>query len=58
MVCNVCFNATVVLKTVENLGVSHVKVSDQYRGKLESQLKTLNFPYRPDAVSMFPIVHL
>ncbi|XP_039857803.1 DNA primase large subunit [Simochromis diagramma] len=38
-----------LLKTVENLGVSHVKLTDPYRDKLESQLKALNFPYRPDA---------
>uniref|UniRef100_A0AAX7U9W9 DNA primase large subunit n=1 Tax=Astatotilapia calliptera TaxID=8154 RepID=A0AAX7U9W9_ASTCA len=45
-----------LLKTVENLGVSHVKLTEPYRRKLESQLKALNFPYRPDAVSMFPIL--
>lgn len=50
--------ATVVLKTVENLGVSHVKLTDLYISKLEKELKALNFPYRPDAVSMFPIMQL
>lgn len=47
------FNATAVLKTVENLGVSYVKLSDQYTKKLDSESKALNFPYRPDAVSIF-----
>ncbi|XP_074531963.1 DNA primase large subunit [Halichoeres trimaculatus] len=37
-----------LLKTVENLGVSYVKLSDQYKSKLENELKNLNFPYRPD----------
>lgn len=37
-----------LLKTVENLGVSYVKQSEQYSKKLENELKTLNFPYRPD----------
>ena len=46
------FNASAVLKTVESLGVSAVKLSEQYRTKLQHELKNLNFPYRPDAVSM------
>ncbi|TNN67217.1 DNA primase large subunit [Liparis tanakae] len=37
-----------LLKTVENLGVSCVKLSDQYTRKLDSESKTLNFVYRPD----------
>ncbi|KAK5607866.1 DNA primase large subunit, partial [Crenichthys baileyi] len=37
-----------LLKTVENLGVSCVKYSDQYSKKLEAELKTLNFPYRTE----------
>ncbi|XP_017268330.1 DNA primase large subunit [Kryptolebias marmoratus] len=39
-----------LLKTVENLGVSYVKQSEQYKQKLEKELKNLNFSYRPDAV--------
>ncbi|XP_055008189.1 DNA primase large subunit, partial [Boleophthalmus pectinirostris] len=35
-----------LLKTIENLGVSYVKLSDQYAKKLESEFKNLNFPYR------------
>ncbi|KAA8583893.1 DNA primase large subunit [Etheostoma spectabile] len=38
-----------LLKTIENLGVSHVKLSDQYTKKLESESKALNFLYRPEA---------
>ncbi|XP_041803558.1 DNA primase large subunit [Chelmon rostratus] len=38
-----------LLKTVENAGVSHVKQSEQYTKKLESEFKALNFPYRPEA---------
>ncbi|XP_040033779.1 DNA primase large subunit [Gasterosteus aculeatus] len=38
-----------LLKTVENVGVSYLKGSDQYSNKLVSELKSLNFPYRPDA---------
>ncbi|XP_047207779.1 DNA primase large subunit isoform X1 [Girardinichthys multiradiatus] len=37
-----------LLKTVENLGVSYVKYSEQYSKKLEAELKTLNFPYRTE----------
>lgn len=47
------FNATAVLKTIENLGVCHVKLSEQYTKKLEAEFKTLSFPYRAEAVSMF-----
>lgn len=50
---SVFFNATAVLKTTENLGVSYVKVSEDYAKKLGAELKTLNFPYRSEAVSMF-----
>lgn len=35
-----------LLKTIENLGVSYVKQSEQYTTKLENELKNLNFPYR------------
>lgn len=37
-----------LLKTVENLGVSYVKLAEQYSKKLENELKNLNFPYRSD----------
>ncbi|XP_015218762.2 DNA primase large subunit isoform X2 [Lepisosteus oculatus] len=37
-----------LLKTVENLGVSYVKTSDLYIKKLDSEIKTLNFPYRSE----------
>lgn len=47
-----------VLKTIENLGVSHVKLSEQYTKKLEAEFKTLSFPYRPEAVSMHFIYYL
>ncbi len=47
------FVATAVLKTIENLGVSHVKLSELYSKKLEHEFKNLSFPYRPEAVSMF-----
>lgn len=35
-----------LLKTIENLGVSYVKQSEQYTKKLENEFKNLNFPYR------------
>lgn len=35
-----------LLKTVENLGVSYVKTSDQYATKLEGEFRKLNFPFR------------
>lgn len=38
-----------LLKTIENLGVSHVKQSELYMKKLEAELKILNFPYRLEA---------
>nr|XP_057915095.1 DNA primase large subunit [Doryrhamphus excisus] len=37
-----------LLKTVENLGVSYVKLSDQYIKKLNHEIKNLNFPYRAE----------
>ncbi|XP_077093246.1 DNA primase large subunit isoform X2 [Siphateles boraxobius] len=37
-----------LLKTVENLGVSYVKTSDQYKKKLETEFKSLNFPIRTE----------
>ncbi|XP_020488455.2 DNA primase large subunit [Labrus bergylta] len=44
-----------LLKTVENLGVSYVKLSEQYSYKLEKELKNLNFPYRPEADDKKPV---
>ncbi|XP_037639232.1 DNA primase large subunit [Sebastes umbrosus] len=38
-----------LLKTIENLGVSYVKLSDQYKKKLESESNALNFLYRDAA---------
>lgn len=35
-----------LLKTIENVGISYVKQSEQYSKKLENELKNLNFPYR------------
>ncbi|KAM4771446.1 DNA primase large subunit [Rhinophrynus dorsalis] len=35
-----------LLKTIENLGVSYVKSSDDYNAKLENELRKLKFPYR------------
>ncbi|CAG09433.1 unnamed protein product, partial [Tetraodon nigroviridis] len=37
-----------LLKTVETLGVSYVKLSEQYQKKLETESKNLNFPYRSE----------
>uniref|UniRef100_H2M2S7 DNA primase large subunit n=1 Tax=Oryzias latipes TaxID=8090 RepID=H2M2S7_ORYLA len=37
-----------LLKTVENLGVSYVKHSSQYKLKMDNELRLLHFPYRPD----------
>lgn len=47
----VSLNTLTVLKTVENLGVSFVKLSEQYQRKLENESKILNFPYRSEVVS-------
>lgn len=47
------FLAPAVLKTVENVGVSYVKLSEQYTKKLDSESKNLNLPYRPESVSRF-----
>lgn len=41
-----------MLKTVETLGVSYVKLSEQYQKKLETESKNLNFPYRSETVSI------
>ncbi|XP_070697326.1 DNA primase large subunit [Pempheris klunzingeri] len=43
-----------LLKTIENLGVSHVKLSDQYTKKLEAESKALNFPYRSEVEDRKP----
>ncbi|XP_005156868.2 DNA primase large subunit isoform X1 [Danio rerio] len=37
-----------LLKTVENLGVSYVKTTDQYIKKLEAEFLSLNFPFRAE----------
>ncbi|XP_028676335.1 DNA primase large subunit [Erpetoichthys calabaricus] len=37
-----------LLKTIENIGVSYVKTSEQYSKKLEAELRKLLFPYRVD----------
>ncbi|KAI4896590.1 hypothetical protein NFI96_018221, partial [Prochilodus magdalenae] len=37
-----------LLKTVENLGVSYVKMSEQYMKKLHTEISSLNFPYRTE----------
>lgn len=37
-----------LLKTIENLGVSYVKQTEQYDNKLERELKNLHFPYREE----------
>uniref|UniRef100_A0A6Q2ZQI9 DNA primase large subunit n=1 Tax=Esox lucius TaxID=8010 RepID=A0A6Q2ZQI9_ESOLU len=38
-----------LLKTVENLGVSYVKTSEQYTKKLDTEFSSLNFPFRSEA---------
>ncbi|KAK5908362.1 hypothetical protein CgunFtcFv8_016429 [Champsocephalus gunnari] len=43
-----------LLKTIENLGVSYVKLSDQYIKKLEAESKALNFLYRTEATGLLP----
>ncbi|XP_037750189.1 DNA primase large subunit isoform X3 [Chelonia mydas] len=35
-----------LLKVVENLGVSYVKGSDEYKSKLEREIRKLKFPYK------------
>lgn len=51
-----------MLKTVENLGVSYVKNSEQYMKKLETEFLSLNFPLRTELVrthsSHFVFVYL
>ncbi|KAJ8360000.1 hypothetical protein SKAU_G00165250 [Synaphobranchus kaupii] len=38
-----------LLKTVENLGVSYVKGSEDYNRKLSAEISSLSFPYRTEA---------
>lgn len=52
------FIVTAVLKTIENLGVSYVKLSEQYSKKLENESKILNFPYRSDVVSIYSMKYI
>lgn len=40
----------IVLKTVENLGVSYVKTSEEYRTKLYTEFSNLGFPHKVGAV--------
>ncbi|CAH2248790.1 DNA primase large subunit [Pelobates cultripes] len=35
-----------LLKTIENFGVSYMKTSEDYKSKLEAELRKLKFPYR------------
>ncbi|KPP73838.1 hypothetical protein Z043_107049 [Scleropages formosus] len=41
-----------LLKTVENLGVTHIKTSEDYSKKLHAEISSLNFPHRTE-VSTF-----
>uniref|UniRef100_A0A3P8Z0P9 DNA primase large subunit n=1 Tax=Esox lucius TaxID=8010 RepID=A0A3P8Z0P9_ESOLU len=43
-----------LLKTVENLGVSYVKTSEQYTKKLDTEFSSLNFPFRSEKSSSGP----
>ncbi|XP_053292996.1 DNA primase large subunit [Pleuronectes platessa] len=47
-----------LLKTIENLGVSYLKVSEDYKKKLDNESKNLNFPYRPEADDRKPQIGL
>ncbi|XP_018604760.1 DNA primase large subunit [Scleropages formosus] len=40
-----------LLKTVENLGVTHIKTSEDYSKKLHAEISSLNFPHRTEAVA-------
>lgn len=44
-----------LLKTIDNLGVSYPKQSEQYTKKLEDEFKNLNFPYREGKVHSGPM---
>uniref|UniRef100_A0A3B1K2V8 DNA primase large subunit n=1 Tax=Astyanax mexicanus TaxID=7994 RepID=A0A3B1K2V8_ASTMX len=39
-----------LLKTVENLGVSYVKTTEQYTKKLHAEISNLNFPHKAEVV--------
>ncbi|XP_076021141.1 DNA primase large subunit [Genypterus blacodes] len=43
-----------LLKSIENLGVSFVKASEQYTKKLDQESKNLQFPYRSDTEDRKP----
>uniref|UniRef100_G1QQU8 DNA primase large subunit n=1 Tax=Nomascus leucogenys TaxID=61853 RepID=G1QQU8_NOMLE len=43
---NLAIDRVKLLKSVENLGVSYVKGTEQYQSKLESELRKLKFSYR------------
>uniref|UniRef100_A0A8D0Y6W3 DNA primase large subunit n=1 Tax=Sus scrofa TaxID=9823 RepID=A0A8D0Y6W3_PIG len=43
---NLAFERLKLLKSVENLGVSYVKGTEQYQSKLEAELRKLKFSYR------------
>ncbi|XP_072800848.1 DNA primase large subunit [Vicugna pacos] len=43
---NLAIDRVKLLKSVENLGVSHVKGTEQYQSKLEAELRKLKFSYR------------
>ncbi|XP_037588558.1 DNA primase large subunit [Cebus imitator] len=43
---NLAIDRVKLLKSVENLGVSYVKGTDQYQSKLENELRKLKFSYR------------
>lgn len=47
-----CVFYSVVLKTVENLGVSYVKATEHYNKKMYNEIHNLNFPYKPEVVSL------
>ncbi|XP_035029424.1 DNA primase large subunit [Hippoglossus stenolepis] len=47
-----------LLKTIENLGVSHLKLSEDYKRKLETESKNLNFPYRLETDDRKPQIGL
>lgn len=48
-----------MLKAVENLGVSYVKTTEQYKKKLYAEFSSLGFPHREEAVRkcFLPIRH-
>ncbi|XP_011857467.1 PREDICTED: DNA primase large subunit isoform X2 [Mandrillus leucophaeus] len=43
---NLAIDRVKLLKSVENLGVSYVKGTEQYQSKLEGELRKLKFSYR------------